>query len=197
MFLNEQVSATLNDFLGKRQEEVHEDILLSHRISREAESQPVHSVVSESSEDKYIRIAVEYEIINRLAEAELNLQNLLLSSPANESYVALFVSFCLRHKRFDAAECQLERLLKAGDNSLENRTLVAILLLRRGRFKESIKLILEMLEDSRATCQQKVVYHQLAALVREREDDKKQAEKHRTMAEKLYKVKLGLPVKLD
>lgn len=103
-------------------------------MSREAQSQPIHAIVSEAIEDRYIRVAAEYELINRLPEAEENIQNLLLANPKNEAYVSMFVSFCLRHKKFEAAECQLTQMVEAGNDSLENRTLLSILLLQRGRY---------------------------------------------------------------
>jgi hypothetical protein len=58
VFLNQQISATINDYVSKRPDEIHEDILLSHRISRESLGQVIHPITSETSEDKYIRISV-------------------------------------------------------------------------------------------------------------------------------------------
>lgn len=196
VFLNEQISATIDDFLLKRPEELHEDILLSHKVSRDAQNVVLHPIVSESAEDRCIRISVEYEIINRLEEAEQNLQNLTLMNPKSDSYLAVYVNFCLRHKQFDTAESLLERLLKIND-SLENRTIYGILLLRRTRYKEAMLVIRGLLDDQAATTQQKMVYNQLAAMVLQKQGESKQSEKFKTMAEKLYKIKLNLPVKLD
>jgi tetratricopeptide (TPR) repeat protein len=102
-------------------------------------------------------------------------------NPSNDNFLAVYVNFCLRHKKFDNAESLLERLLRIND-SLENRTIYGILMLRRRRYKEAMAVFRGLIEDATANNQQKTIYNQLAAMTLRKQGDVKQSEKFKTMA---------------
>ena len=111
VFLMEQTRQTLSDLIVAKREELHEDIVTSYDQTQKERDRILQNITKESTKDKLIRLASEYDILNQVELAEKNLRNLIEDNPREAQCYFTYCEFLLRQKNFPKAEEMLEKAL--------------------------------------------------------------------------------------
>lgn len=103
-------------------------------------------LTKESPQQRLIRKAGEYEILNHMELANKNFMDLIASDGRNPLANFEYCQFLLRKKQFDKAEEMLRIALQFDTENNEYQFLMACLLMRRGRPKESAVFLRDLTE---------------------------------------------------
>ena len=89
--------------MGMENTMIHEDIVLGYENSKHSRKQTVSPIVSQTENERELRLASEHEIIHLLDKAEENYLNILLANEDSTEAKESYAYFCLKSKRFDEA----------------------------------------------------------------------------------------------
>lgn len=146
MFLIEQMRQTLNDLIGAKKDELHEDLVVSIDQANQERDKVITTLTKETEGDKHLRLARENEIINNLIDSEKSYKNLLSIEKKNSTNWYYYAKYLLRRKNFPKAEEALMEALTYDRANSEYILLMACLQARRGRKKEPIVCLNTVLE---------------------------------------------------
>ncbi|KAL4497056.1 hypothetical protein ABPG72_002212 [Tetrahymena utriculariae] len=189
VFLMEQTRQTLSDLVSSKREELHEDIVTTYEQSQKERDRILQNITKESDKDKLIRLATDYEILNQIELAEKNFKNLIqLNKREPTSYFA-YTKFLLRNKNLSKAEEMLEKALIYDVENKEYQILMACLLLRRNRYKESLLILRGLIEKNPTS----ILYNILISFAYLKfTNETKLAEKYKRIAERIFLRNQGL-----
>lgn len=78
-----------------------------------------------------------------------------------------YARFCLRHHKYDQAFALYSRI-NSNSHEFKYRLILALFRIHRGRDKEAAKLLADLEIEENHTTEEKIIIHQLLALVEER-----------------------------
>lgn len=122
---------TLDQCIQNEASNLHEDLILNHEYSRSIRKQAVGGI-SESKEDREVRLAGEYETINRLEQAEEKYLNLVLIHNQSVTSLEHYARFCLRNGKFDQAFALYSKINESS-HEFKHKLIFGIFQVHRGR----------------------------------------------------------------
>jgi tetratricopeptide (TPR) repeat protein len=151
VFLIEQMRQTLTDLIKNKKDEMHEDLVVSQEQYQKERDKVIQTVTKESDSDRVLRLAIESEIINDLDECEKHYKNLLAQNRNIPKNWYMFSEFLSRRKQFPKAEEALSEALSMDPDNKDYQILMASILARRGRGKEALVYLSNLIEKEPTT----------------------------------------------
>jgi tetratricopeptide (TPR) repeat protein len=152
--------------------------------------------MAEAVEERETRLAGEYETINRVEQAEEKYLNLVLINKESTTSLETYARFCLRHHKYDQAFALYSRI-NASAHEFKYRLILALFRIHRGREKEAAKVLQELEREESHSTEEKIIIHQLLALVEERLGQEKASERHTALAEKYFQMKNNPAIRIN
>ena len=105
IFLQRKVKTCLDEAVClKQRNNLHSDIVTQFEKLRGEEDDKIEMSFRESSQDKYDRLAMEYDTVRDLENAEKNYINQLIENPTDSKKWGEFAQFSLRYGLQSKAE---------------------------------------------------------------------------------------------
>lgn len=145
-FLNDQMRQTLNDLVFEKKDELNDELVVSAKQADKEREAVITNITKESESEKQLRLAVENEIINNLAESENGFKNLFAADRKNHKNSYMYCQFLIRRKNFPKAEEMLLEALRYDNHNPTYINLLAVLHARRGKRKEALVALNSLLD---------------------------------------------------
>ena len=147
-FLTEQMRQTLNDLVQEKKDELQEDLIVSVKQANKERDSVVASITKETNSERELRLATENEILNNLVESEKGFKDLLNIDKKIHENAYMYCQFLLRRKQPQRAEEILQEALRYNNQNKTYILLLACLQARKGRKKEAIVCLNDLLEKN-------------------------------------------------
>eukprot|EP00825_Cyclidium_porcatum_P045892 TRINITY_DN7095_c0_g1_i7.p1 TRINITY_DN7095_c0_g1~~TRINITY_DN7095_c0_g1_i7.p1 ORF type:complete len:1131 (-),score=244.37 TRINITY_DN7095_c0_g1_i7:273-3665(-) len=183
VFLIEQTRQTLNDLVYQKREELHDDIVTSYDQTLKEREKVLQNITKENDQDRLVRLATEYEILNQMDLVEKNLKNLLSIDERSPKNYYLYTKFLLRISNYPKAEEMLEKAISFDMENQEYLLLLASLYTMRKRFKEACVILKHLTEKQPENQQYNIM---LSLLYQVGLNEPKLAEKYKRITERIF-----------
>lgn len=138
-YLAEQINVCVDEFIGEKREELHEDLTVTRDLMTREKEQLLSQTMKETQDERLMRLVGECELVGDVKLAEQYMQQRACLQESSEVVWLDYARFCLRHGDITRAEeCLKEVLSLSGSEvTVEHLVLFASLLLQRGRHEEA------------------------------------------------------------
>ncbi|KRX07149.1 hypothetical protein PPERSA_09363 [Pseudocohnilembus persalinus] len=188
VYLMEQTRQSLSDLIEAKKEELHEDIVTSYDQSQKERDRILVHLTKETPQQRLVRKANEYEMLNEIELSNKNLAELIASDPRNPQANYEYCQFLLRTKKFDKAEELLTTALSLDQNNQDYQFLMACLLMKRNRHREAGVFLRDLTEKHPSISLYNIAY---SFLYQKFLQEQKLADKYKRITERVCLRRLG------
>jgi len=138
-YLTEQINVCVDEFIGEKREELHEDLTVTKDLMTREKEQLQSLTMKETQDERMMRLVGECELVGDVKLAEQYMQQRVCLQEQSASVWLDYARFCLRHGDITRGEECLKEVfaLSGSDVTVEHLVLFASLLLQRGRHQEA------------------------------------------------------------